>query len=330
VIRERWLRLLIGIGFFAGVIVVARHFSEEQAFVRLARQANPWWFLVAFLLQVGTYSTQGEIWRRVGGADGHHLSAWGAYKLALMKLFVDQALPSGGFSGSLIVGRVLDHHAFRRATIFAAAVINTTSFFFAYVISLGVALTVLFLSGLATPLMIILSSVFMAFSAAVAIGLLILTGRDAAARLGGVGRFFLVRSSLNATRDADVGIVHNPRIQAEATLFQFMTFLLDGLTLWALVRSLGVAVSPGHAFASFMIANLVRTAGVVPGGLGTFEATAVLMLRMEDISVAAALSATVLFRVITFLLPMAPGLWFSRHLLRHRPAHQPVPHRSRA
>jgi Mg2+-importing ATPase len=163
----------------------------------------------------------------------------------------------------------------------------------------------------------------MVFSAVLAIGLLMLTGKDAAARLGGVGRFFLVRSSLNATRDADVGIVRNPRIQAEATLFQFMTFLLDGLTLWALVRSLGVAVSPGHAFASFMIANLVRTAGIVPGGLGTFEATAVLMLRMEDISVAAALSATILFRVITFVLPMAPGLWFSRHLLRHTATHQP-------
>jgi len=323
VIRERWLRLVIGIGFFAGVIVVARHFSEEQAFVRLARQSNPYWFLVALLLQVGTYSTQGEIWRKVGEAAGHRLSAWSVYKLSLMKLFVDQALPSGGFSGSLIVGRVLDHHAFRRATIFAAAVINTTSFFFAYVLSLGIALTVLFLSGRATPLMIILSSVFMIFSATVALGMLKLAGKDAAAKLGGVGRFFLVRSSLNATRDADLNIVHSPRLQAEATLFQFMTFLLDGLTLWALVRSLGVAVSPEHAFASFMIANLVRTAGIVPGGLGTFEATAVLMLRMEDISVAAALSATILFRVITFLLPMAPGLWFSRHLLRHTPAHQP-------
>lgn len=291
--------------------------------MRLARQANPYWFLMALLLQVGTYSTQGAIWRKVGDVDHHHLSAWSAYKLALMKLFVDQSLPSAGFSGSLIVGRVLDHHAFRHATIFAAAVINTTSFFFAYVISLAVALAILFLSGLATPLMIILSLLFMVFSAVLAIGLLMLTGKDAAARLGGVGRFFLVRSSLNATRDADVGIVRNPRIQAEATLFQFMTFLLDGLTLWALVRSLGVAVSPGHAFASFMIANLVRTAGIVPGGLGTFEATAVLMLRMEDISVAAALSATILFRVITFVLPMAPGLWFSRHLLRHTATHQP-------
>src|SRR4030095_2252029 len=114
------------------------------------------------------------------------------------------------------------------------------------VLSLTVALTVLFLSGRATAIMITLSSLFMVFSAIVASGMLMWAGRDAAAKWGGVGRFFFVRSSLNATRDADVSIVRNPRILAEATLFQFLTFLLDGLTLWALVRSLGVGVSPGQ------------------------------------------------------------------------------------
>lgn len=322
-IKERWLRLLVGIGFFAGVVVVARHFSEEQAFVRLARQANPYWFVVALLFQVGTYATQGEIWRRVGWMDGRYLSAWAVYKLALIKLFVDQALPSAGFSGALIVGRVLDHHALRRKTVFAAAVINTTSFFFAYVLSLAVALAVLLLSEKASTVTIVLSIVFMLFSAAVSLGMLKLCGKDVAARLGPVGRFFIVRSSLVAMRDADASMVRNSRIQAEATLFQLLTFLLDGLTLWTLVRSLGVAVSPGHAFSSFMIANLIRTAGVVPAGLGTFDATVVLMLTTEDISVAAALAATILFRVITFLLPMAPGLWFSRHLLHHKASQQP-------
>ena len=323
-IRERWLRLLIGVGFFASVIVVARYFSEEQAFVRLARQVNPYWFIAAFLLQMGTYSTQGEIWRKVGDAGNHHVSLWAVYKLALVKLFVDQALPSGGFSGSLIVGRVLDHHAFRRSTIYAAAVVNTTSFFTAYVLCLAVALGVLVLSGRDSPFVVALTILFMIISGTIDLGMLFLTGKDVASRLGGVGRFFLVRSSLNAMKDADLAIVRNTRIQTEATLFQMLTFLLDGLTLWTLVRSLGVAATPGHAFASFMFANLVRTVGLVPAGLGTFEATAVLMLRMEDISVAAALSATVLFRVITFVLPMVPGLWFSRHLLRHLPVHHPT------
>ncbi|MBL8138998.1 MAG: flippase-like domain-containing protein [Acidobacteria bacterium] len=64
-----------------------------------------------------------------------------------------------------------------------------------------------------------------------------------------------------------------------------------------------------------MIASLFRTVGIVPGGLGTFEATSVLMLRMLGIDVAVALSATLLFRGFSFWLPMVPGYWCSRRVL---------------
>jgi len=66
-----------------------------------------------------------------------------------------------------------------------------------------------------------------------------------------------------------------------------------------------------------MVANLARTLSITPGGLGTFEAAAVLMLRLDGVSLAASLSAALLFRGLTFFLPMAPGLWFSRHIGRH-------------
>jgi Mg2+-importing ATPase len=71
-----------------------------------------------------------------------------------------------------------------------------------------------------------------------------------------------------------------------------------------------------------MIANVLRTVSFIPGGLGTFEAAAVYMLRLNEIHVAVGLSAVLLFRGITFFLPMAPGLWFSRHLMKKRESWQ--------
>jgi Mg2+-importing ATPase len=91
--------------------------------------------------------------------------------------------------------------------------------------------------------------------------------------------------------------------------------LLDAATFWVLLRALGVTASVGGVFVSFMIASLFRTMGIVPGGLGTFEATSVLMLRMVGIDVAVALSATLLFRGLSFWLPMLPGYWCSHRLL---------------
>jgi Mg2+-importing ATPase len=63
--------------------------------------------------------------------------------------------------------------------------------------------------------------------------------------------------------------------------------------------------------------------GIVPGGLGTFEATSVLTLRMTGVTLPVALSATLLFRAFSFWLPMLPGYWFSRQAVAPKARTQP-------
>jgi P-type Mg2+ transporter len=75
-----------------------------------------------------------------------------------------------------------------------------------------------------------------------------------------------------------------------------------------------IGTSSSHVFATFMIANMVRTVSFIPGGLGTFEAAAVLMPKIDGVSVVVGPSTALLFRGLTFFLSMAPGLWFSRHV----------------
>jgi len=316
--KERWLAPVFGVLCLSAVFLAVRHFSDEQAFLRLAREADPSWFVVALVLQALTYPVQGEIWRKIARVDGCVLSLWTVCKLALMKLFAEQALPSAGLSGMFVVARGLGQHSLRRATIYAAVVMSMTSFFLAYVAGLSGALAILSFSGRASTLVISSSVLFLLFSAVIAGGMVALSGRDVAQRLGRFGRLRFLQNALRAMRDADPELVRSKRLELDGALYQLGIFVLDGLTLWALLRSLGLNSSMSHAFASFMIANLVRTIGIVPAGLGTFEATAVLMLKMDGVSAAAALSATLLFRVASFLLPMAPGLWFSRHLVENR------------
>jgi uncharacterized protein (TIRG00374 family) len=325
--KERWPPLLFGAACLGTLVLVVQHYSEEEAFVNLTRQANPFWMVAALALQAVTYLAQGEIWRRVGKSSGSTLPVWAAYRLALIKLFIDQALPSAGYSGAVVVARMLLRHMLRRSVVSSILVISATSFFFAYVASLLGALVILSYKGHITALMAIPAVVFMGSCLALAAGMIVSSGRDLAGELGRFGQFAVVQSALSAMKEAEPELARNTRLQLRATFYQTATFVLDGLTLWMLLRSLGVNASPAHAFAGFMIASLVRTIGFIPGGLGTFEATAVLMLKMDGISAAAALAATVLFRLVTFVLPMLPGLWFSRHLVRH---HHHDHHHSRA
>ncbi len=61
-----------------------------------------------------------------------------------------------------------------------------------------------------------------------------------------------------------------------------------------------------------MLATLGRPVGIVPGGLGTFEAVSVSMLHLMGTPLAPALAATLCFRGLSFWLPLAPGLLLAR------------------
>ena len=80
--------------------------------------------------------------------------------------------------------------------------------------------------------------------------------------------------------------------------------------------SSAMTIPPTSVFTAFMLSALARTLGVIPGGLGTFEAASTGALTLMGVPLAAALSATVLFRGFSFYLPLLPGLWLSRGELR--------------
>src|SRR6185503_5236281 len=160
----KWLFWLLGIAFLGGVIIAVKHFSEGEAFLRLAREAKPSWLFAALDVQAATYLAQGEIWRIVARTSGHHLPVGTVYKLALAKLFVDQAIPTGGLSGTVVVAQVLKEKALPRAAVLAGVVINTTSFFIAYVVCLAAALVVLFFSHHLTSVILVSSLLFILLS----------------------------------------------------------------------------------------------------------------------------------------------------------------------
>ena len=119
--------------------------------------------------------------------------------------------------------------------------------------------------------------------------------------------------------EADPRLVRSRRLFLQACACQLLVILLDAATIWVAILALGTTAPVGGVFVSFMISTLFRLIGVAPGGLGTFEATSVLSLKMMGVPIAIALSATLLFRGMSFWLPLVPGLWFSRRYIARRP-----------
>jgi len=312
--RSQWVSWVFGLGLLIAVVMFATHQSQEMAFAQLVLKAQPAWLIVAILLQTGTYMTDARIWQRVLDRANISRPLQSYVGLALAKLFMDQAIPSVGLSGTLLVIRALDRRGVPRGASMAAVVIDLVSYYAAYVLALVLALGIVWILGDLTPLMVIPAGIFAPLAAAVPIALLwVSRGRTLP---GWLERLPLIRPALRALGEATPTIAHDVAVITKCTGFQLAIIALDAGTLWVMLLALGLAVNPALVFASFMLSTLARTLGVVPGGLGVFEAVSVTTLKLIGVPVAAGLAATLLFRVFTFWLPMLPGLILARREAR--------------
>ena len=124
----------------------------------------------------------------------------------------------------------------------------------------------------------------------------------------------------------DPALARSPRLLVYASALQLAIIGLDVATMAAMLHALGASIAPAGVFASVVLANLFRSIGILPGGLGSFEAAAVLTLKAFGVPLATALAATLLFRGFSFWLPMLPGLWCSQRMFTAVPRGPMITH----
>jgi Mg2+-importing ATPase len=307
-----WLHWLFGLALLTIVVAVVWHRSEADAFFAVARRAEPWWVLAAVGLQAATYLAQGQVWREVVRASGFRLPLSEAFGLSLAKLFADQLVPSVGISGSVMLAGALERRSIPRAKAAAAVVIQTASYYAAYMIGVGLALAIAATRAGAARWLVPLSGAFLLVAGPLTIAAMALPGRAHGRHASRLMRFRPIRDAIEYLQDADPALVRSPSLMTRCVAWQLAVLVLDSGTLWTLLLALGTRASPAGVFISFVVASLVRTLGIVPGGLGTFDAACIAMLRLAGVDLATALAATLLLRGLSSWLPMIPGLWYSR------------------
>jgi len=230
-------------------------------------------------------------------------------RIALAKQFVDQALPSGGVSGSMLLASALERRHVEQPVITATVVVEQASYFFAYASSLAIAVAIARLHGQLHALVAWSALAFMAFAIALAAGALALarTTRPLSFLPG-------LRRAQRWLASADRRLTSSPPLLARTLAWQLAIVGLDGLTMWTLLRAVGAHAPLAGVYTSFMIASLARTFSIVPGGLGVFEGVSVVTLHQLGTPLAAALSAALLFRGVSYWLPMIPGFIASRRI----------------
>lgn len=320
-VRAAWLS---GGVLLVALVVAVAHLGEERRFAALLREAQPAWLGVAALLQVGTYLCAAGVWQRALRAGGVRLGVGGLVPLGLAKLFADQALPSAGLSGTLLVVRALVRRGVAHGASVAAMLAGLMSYYVAYALAVAASLAVLWQRGELHRALLLLTFFFSLPAAGVPLAILWLRGRAATSLPRWLLRLPGARDLMDALAQAPRGAIFGPRLGAETSVLQFGVFLLDAATLEATLHAVGGSLAPGVAFASFIVASVVASLAWVPGGLGTFEGTCVAMLHVHGVGLEVALAAVLLLRGLSFWLPMLPGLWIARREMLRDPSGSPA------
>lgn len=311
---------LLGLLILSGLIVAIAHRGEIASFAQLINRAAPAWLVAGVFLQVGTYFSTAAVWFLTLRRAGINYRMLPLVPLGVAKLFSDQALPSGGMSGTAFFVAALNRRGVPTQLCMAALLVSLVSYYAAYLLVAVLSLALLWFYHAANAWIVGVITLFCVAAVAIPAGTLWLQRRGGKKLPAWVKRIPGLKKLLESLGSAPGYLLRDAALLTQTTLFQTIIFVLDSATLWVMLRAIGQEVSFLAVFPCFVVASAVATLGPIPLGLGTFEATCVAMLRALGVSLEAALTATLLLRGFTLWLPMLPGLWLARReLIRKEP-----------
>jgi glycosyltransferase 2 family protein len=308
-----WRSWIFSLMMIAALIGAVLRWSEVENFARIAAKARPEWLALALLLQLSTYASVAAGWASVLRSAGHPQPLKKLMGIAITKLFADQAFPSAGMGGNILLVDQLKHLGVPRGSAVATLLISIIGFYVAFASFAVISLILLWLHDKATPLMAGMVTLFLLVAIAIPSLALWLRRRGSEPLPKSIEHVAIIRSLLEAVADAPSHLMKDRFLLAKVAGYNGLVFLIDAATLLICLHALGEAPAFSTAIIALILASIVVTLGPVPLGLGSFEASSTATLHLLGIPIATAFTATMLFRILIMWLPMIPGLVLMRH-----------------
>jgi uncharacterized protein (TIRG00374 family) len=315
---RRVLSWLPGVLLLAGLVAVVNHAGEGRRFADMLERARPVWILAAALFQAGTYVCAAAVWHRPLRKGRARCTVRSLVPVAIARLFVDQVVPTAGFGGRLLVVRALRRRGVHVGLAVAAVLVDLLTLYAAFAVAVLASLAIVAVFRDLNHLVLVLAGLFAIFALSIPATVLWFSRSGDRPPPRWVHRMPRADELLREVSRAPRRLVRNREVLLQAGGLQLAIFLLDAATLWTTLRAVGYDADPLGVFASFIFAQVAATVFLVPGGLGTFEASSVAMLALFKVPVEAALTATLLLRGFTYWLPMAPGYWLSHREIKKK------------
>lgn len=312
------------------VFYLALHYVGKLKDIRaLLLQMSTVWLLLALGAQLATYLFNVLILRTLLNGQTGNAGFLTLFKLSVVILFVNQALPTGGISGNGYIFGQLVKRKVPVVAAFKALVLESICYYIAF----------LFLSGVfygwyaghtvrVSPVInytVVTGFVF--FTALGALMLIIADRRALAFMLRKLNRFKWLRRYIakasplysSKSKQKHWRTLFEPgRPVVLAVLLQMGILTLDALTVFAILQGFYVTLDAYKIMLGLLLTLAIGSLPVSPGALIAYESAMTYFFTLLGVPVHAALIVTLLFRFFTFWLPIPVGLFLYRNLRRRQ------------
>jgi uncharacterized protein (TIRG00374 family) len=317
----RWL--VVGVVLVAALILfpVLRVTVDKEArsIQDTVAQAKPPVLLLAMGATALWIVMLGFLIRESAVAVGRPVPVGRGILLALALQFVN-AFPAGSLARIVYETRAIERMGVPRAPAMLIVGVETVVFFSTFMILLFIGLALLAVVAgpslweitLAILLAVILGGVTIAGLVTLGDPVRAAALRERLIRWFGEGRG--IGRSFDEVSLATQRIREAPSILAKPALAAAAHWSASLLVLTLVFFALGLSPSPALVVAGFSISFLVGSLTPIPAGLGAVDVTLAVLLAGLGLDPSAAVTVTILFRVLTLLIPAILGI-FAHHVL---------------
>ena len=301
------------------------YFAEIKGDIDLFIKVHPAWLALALAAQLGTYLFNAIICRGLlrSFASQTHIRIKELFQASIVTLFINQTIPSVNLSGNIYFFNFLKKRGVAEESAFSLMFLELLTFYTAVVcIILILLFTCLFLKGIPLYFTFIFLGGIAAFILfAILIGLLG-KGKTVVLLLKKLSGIRFLKKSISKFKTIPFDGIKNPwQVFREHPQLVFLTiifhtciFLSDSLTVFALFHGLGVHVPFLSVFVGFVLTKIISLLPFTPGALILYEGSMTFFYVHFGVPVAVAAVVTLLYRALSFWLPIPVGFFLYRRL----------------
>ncbi len=304
------------------VVVIALFVSTQRgelvAAIAIIGTANPFWLVLALLLQAAVYLCFATVYWRSLYLLGYNLGLLSLYGVAFIAIFFGRLIPMGGTSTFAFLLYQLRRRGIPDGTGAVAVTLDGLSYLIAFFAFLIGGFIYLFTHGelrvnqvLLIVVLILMIVIFGMYLWGLSHDRALLTRRVLGVK-DWIGQ--LLRRSWSDTQllafiaelyEGGTLIKRDRKGFMQLVALQMLALLLDCMTLLLLFWSVGVWPHLSVVLLGYSLAYFFSTISSLPGGGGTFEATMAVTITALGVDQPIALSVTLLYRLLAFWLPLA-------------------------